>query len=73
MSSSATAITVFVNDKTEAILPGMSVASLLEQLQIRSRAVAVEIDGQLVPREAFATTRIHDGARIEIVTIAGGG
>ncbi len=73
MSSSGTAITVSVNDKAESILPGTSVASLLEQLQIRNRAVAVEIDGELVPREAFAITQIDEGARIEIVTIAGGG
>jgi sulfur carrier protein len=73
VSTTAAAIAITINDRLESVPPGMSVSTLLEQMQVRSRAVAVEINGQLIPRESFASTPIDDGARIEIVTLAGGG
>lgn len=73
MNTTVAAITITINDRRESVPAGMSVLALLEQLQVRSRAVAVEINGQLIPRESFASTQIDEGARIEIVTLAGGG
>ena len=37
------------------------------------RGVAVALDGVVVPRARHAETRLHDGARIEIVTAVQGG
>lgn len=37
------------------------------------RGVAVALDGEVVPRDAWDTTRVADGARVEIVAAVQGG
>jgi sulfur carrier protein len=37
------------------------------------RGVAVAVDAEVVPRGAWATTAVADGARVEIVTAVQGG
>jgi sulfur carrier protein len=55
-------------------LPGpVSVASLLDRLDIDSRRVAVEHNLVVVKREAYATTLVREGDEIEIVNFVGGG
>ncbi len=51
----------------------LSVAALLEELQLAGSPVLVELDGvALRPRE-FATRQIGDGSRVEILRVAAGG
>ncbi|MGB8197802.1 MAG: sulfur carrier protein ThiS [Acidimicrobiales bacterium] len=50
-----------------------SVAELLDRLSIETRGVAVAIDGDVVRRSEWSTTRIDDGVVIEIVTAVAGG
>jgi sulfur carrier protein len=46
---------------------------LLNSLDLARQRVAVEINGELVTRGAYASTRLSEGDRIEIVTFVGGG
>lgn len=50
-----------------------TLASLLERLAIKSRGIAVAVNGDIVRRGEWATTPVVDGAAIEIVTAAAGG
>ena len=50
-----------------------TVSSLLEQLQLKSDRVAVELDRSIVPRGRWAATKISDGAHVEVVHFVGGG
>jgi sulfur carrier protein len=50
-----------------------TVADLLERLGIEPRGVAVAVDGEVVRRADWATTLLHDGTSVEIVTAAAGG
>lgn len=59
-------------DKTE--LPGpLTVAALLERLDIDPRVVAVELNGVVVKRLHQADRMITEGAEVEIVAFVGGG
>lgn len=49
------------------------VADLIGQLALDPRKVAVEVNLEIVPRSAYAETRLNDGDRIEIVHFIGGG
>jgi sulfur carrier protein len=49
------------------------VAALLARLECKGRKVAVERNGEIVPRSAHASTLIADGDRLEIVVAVGGG
>lgn len=51
----------------------MTLGRLLTQLKLEPVRVAVEINEDLVPRKAFAKTVLHEGDRVEVVTLVGGG
>jgi sulfur carrier protein len=51
-----------------------TVDELLDALGVQvRRGVAVAVDATVVPRGAWATTQVADGARVEIVTAVQGG
>ena len=52
---------------------GLCVAELLSELELPPRQVAVEVNLQLVPRDRHAECPLHEGDRVEVVTLAGGG
>ena len=52
---------------------GATLASLLEQLALKSDRVAVELDRSIVPRGSWAATKISGGASVEVVHFVGGG
>ena len=49
------------------------VARLVKALGLDARKVAVERNLAIVPRSAYAATRLADGDQIEIVAFVGGG
>jgi thiazole synthase len=51
----------------------ISIAGLLEQLQVNPLLVAVEYNLKVIRRARYADTMIEDGAEIEIVAFVGGG
>ncbi|MGA7835694.1 MAG: sulfur carrier protein ThiS [Acidimicrobiales bacterium] len=50
-----------------------TVAELLVRRDVAQRGIAVALNGEVVRRSEWATTRIPDAAFIEIVTAAAGG
>ena len=51
----------------------MTVAGLLRELDIQSDRVAVELNLEIVDRQAFETRRLQEGDRLEILSFIGGG
>jgi sulfur carrier protein len=64
---------VTVNGEPSALAEGTTVAALVAQLGLRERRVAVEVNQQVVPRDAYADTALRAGDIIEIVHFVGGG
>lgn len=62
-----------VNGTSRELAEGLTVAALLEQLQVATRGVAVEVNFQLVPRAAHDQHVLHEGDQLEVVTLVGGG
>ena len=46
---------------------------LLDQLDLAGKRLAIERNGEIVPRSTFADSRLADGDRIEVVIAVGGG
>jgi thiamine biosynthesis protein ThiS len=67
------AIDLFVNGEAQSIPPGLTVAGLLERLELPRERVAVERNREIVPRARFGETRLEPGDRLEIVQFVGGG
>jgi thiamine biosynthesis protein ThiS len=51
----------------------LTVAELLEELELRPEQVAVELNQRLVARRLRAETRLSEGDQVELVTLVGGG
>ena len=62
-----------VNGKAHECPPETTVSALLEQLTLAGRRVAVERNGDIVPRSQHAETVLAEGDQIEIVVAVGGG
>ncbi|HIU17533.1 MAG TPA: sulfur carrier protein ThiS [Candidatus Avidesulfovibrio excrementigallinarum] len=58
---------------TERDASGLTVAALLEQEGFLHDRVAVERNGDIVPRARYADTVLQDGDSVEIVRFVGGG
>lgn len=63
---------IHVNGGAQEVADGSRLGELLALLELRGR-IAVEVNGELVPRRVHATHALSDGDRIEIVQAIGGG
>ena len=66
-------IQVTVNGKPHRLESATHVSALLSQLELAGKKVAVERNGEIVPRSAHANTLLADGDELEIVVAVGGG
>jgi thiamine biosynthesis protein ThiS len=71
--TTATPIRIEVNGEPREVPDGASVATLLAGLGLAAPKVAVERNLEIVPRSAWATTRLTPGDRLEVVHFIGGG
>jgi len=73
MPPSQTLLEVVLNGEPHRIPEGATVADLVSGLGRDPRTVAVERNGELVPRARFGETRLGDGDRLEVVHFVQGG
>lgn len=66
-------MTITLNGEPFELTAPLSIASLLAQLNIDARRVAVEHNLIVVRRGEYGNVTIDDGDRIEIVNFVGGG
>jgi sulfur carrier protein len=66
-------IEVTVNGKAHRLERPVEVAALLSTLDLVGKKVAVERNGEIVPKSAHASTLLADGDQVEIVVAVGGG
>jgi sulfur carrier protein len=66
-------IQVTVNGAAHRFERPIEVSALLAKLELAGRKIAVERNGEIVPKSAHPSTLIADGDRLEIVVAVGGG
>jgi len=64
---------LIVNGQPRTAPDGITVAGLLDELNLAAKPVAVEVNLELVPRQQHAKHVLCEGDRLEIVTLVGGG
>lgn len=62
-----------VNGQEQAVGDGINVVELLDELGYGGKRVAVERNGEIVPRSRHGEQRLQSGDQIEIVQAIGGG
>lgn len=66
-------ITVYINGAARQLADACSTASLIDELGYSGKRVALECNGEIVPRSLYAERILHDGDKLEIVVAVGGG
>ena len=66
-------IQVTVNGAAHRFEQPLDVRSLLEHLALSGKRIAVEWNGEIVPKSAHGSTVVADGDRLEVVVAVGGG
>ena len=66
-------IQVTINGQTESLDDGSSVLALLEGRGLAGKRLAVERNGEIVPKGRHADTQLAEGDKLEIVVAVGGG
>ncbi len=66
-------ISITVNGEARQFERPLNCAELLAQLELAGKRVALERNGEIVPRSRFAEQRLAEGDRLEIVVAVGGG
>ncbi len=64
---------IHLNGEEKQVSEGVTLAGLLEVLQIRPGRVVVELNREIVAREAYGSTFLSESDRVEIVHFVGGG
>jgi sulfur carrier protein len=65
--------TVWLNGERREVDEGATVAEVVAAWAVPERGVAVAVDGEVVPRGAWPTVGLADGARLEVLTAVQGG
>jgi sulfur carrier protein len=66
-------VRITVNGEAMEVGDGLSVEDLLVQLGVRREFMAVAVNREVTAKATYATTRLSDGDRVEIVRPMGGG
>lgn len=66
-------IALTINGASRSFDGPLTVAQLIEQLDLAGKRIALERNGEIVPRGSFTAERLSDGDRLEIVVAVGGG
>ena len=64
---------IIVNGETRQLADGTSAAQLIEALGLGERRLALELNGEIVPRSQHKERMLAAGDRVEIVHAVGGG
>lgn len=64
---------IMINGTSRSVPERLTVADLIRELGLVARPIAVEVNREVVPRETHAAWTLHEGDRLEVVTLVGGG
>ena len=66
-------IEIAINGEARTFPAPLTVAQLIESLELVGKRIAIEKNGEIVPRSQHADTSLASGDRLEIVVAVGGG
>ena len=66
-------IAITINGEPRRFPRPLNCQQLIDGLELAGKRVALERNGEIVPRSRFAEQQLDDGDRLEIVVAVGGG
>jgi sulfur carrier protein len=62
-----------INGAERRFAPPLTVQGLVGKLGVEGKRVAIERNGEIVPRSRYGEVQLADGDRLEVVVAVGGG
>lgn len=62
-----------VNGQEKEITENTSLADFLAQEQYTTSRIAVELNGEIIPKTTYSQVLLHSGDVLEVVSFVGGG
>jgi sulfur carrier protein len=66
-------IAISINGITRQLPDSTCVAALIEEMGLAGKRIALERNGEIVPRSSFPILQLADGDKLEVVVAVGGG
>ena len=66
-------IQIVLNGESKTLPAAMSCTGLIAHLSLTGKRVAIECNGEIVPKSRHAEHMLADGDRLELVVAVGGG
>ena len=66
-------MTLHINGEKRDFPDALTVSALVEHPGMKGDRVAIELNLDILPRDRWPSTELHDGDRLEIVHFVGGG
>jgi sulfur carrier protein len=66
-------LTLSINGDKRHFPPPLTVQKLVAELGFEGKRVAIERNGEIVPRSRYAEIQLADGDALEVVVAVGGG
>jgi sulfur carrier protein len=70
---SSRTLSIRLNGERRPCPEGLNLLELLERFGYEPRLVVVEVNGEILPRAAWAEQSVGEDTELEVVTIVGGG
>jgi sulfur carrier protein len=64
---------IVLNGQAKILSGPLSVSALIDTLGYTGKRIAVERNGEIVPKSTYASVQLESGDRLEIVVAVGGG
>ncbi len=72
-TTSLATISLTLNGEQKTFAAPLSVAKLVISLNVAGKRIAIERNGEIVPKSEHAITQLADGDKLEVVIAVGGG
>lgn len=64
---------IVLNGQAKALTGSISISALIDELGFTGKRIAIERNGEIVPKSTYSSVQLEAGDRLEIVVAVGGG
>jgi sulfur carrier protein len=66
-------IELTINGQPQQFETALNVTQLIEHLALQNKRIAIECNGEIIPRSQFSEQQLINGDQLEVVVAVGGG
>ena len=66
-------IELTINGQPQQFEATLNVTQLIEHLALQNKRIAIECNGEIIPRSQFSQQQLRNGDQLEVVVAVGGG